>query len=55
MEAWRQRRTAERKHLEEQNEIRIDLTPTGLLMEGFNTQNACLVDILSEDSDLAPL
>jgi hypothetical protein len=38
MEAWRQRRSGEKKELVEQNENRIHLTPPGLLMEGVNTQ-----------------
>ena len=39
MEAWRQWRAGEKKKLVEHNEKRIDLTPTGLLMEGDYTQN----------------
>ena len=39
MEAWRQWRAGEKKKLVEHNEKRIDLTPTGLLMEGDFTQN----------------
>ena len=34
MEAWRQRRAGEKRQRLEQNETRIHLTPTGLLMEG---------------------
>ena len=37
MEAWRQRRAGEKKRRVEQNETRIHLTPTGLLMEGLYT------------------
>jgi len=37
MEAWRQRR-AKGKKLVQQNEPNLDLTPTGLLMEGVSTQ-----------------
>ena len=38
MEAWRQRRRAKGKKLVQQNEPNLDLTPTGLLMEGDFTQ-----------------
>jgi hypothetical protein len=37
MEAWRQRRRAKGKKLVQQNEPNLDLTPTGLLMEGVST------------------
>jgi hypothetical protein len=40
MEAWRQWPLGgERKNLVSRNEKRIDLTPTGLLMEGRYTEN----------------
>jgi len=48
MEAWRQRRLGGRKTFVSEKEPRTDyepripLTPTGLLMEGHNTQNAWL-------------
>jgi hypothetical protein len=34
MEAWRQRPLGGRRNVVSRNEKRIDLTPTGLLMEG---------------------
>src|ERR1700730_5938181 len=41
MEAWRQRPLGGRTNVVSRNEQRIDLTPTGLLMEGGYTQNPC--------------
>jgi hypothetical protein len=38
MEAWRQRPLGGRRNVVSRNEKRIDLTPTGLLMEGRYTQ-----------------
>jgi hypothetical protein len=37
MEAWRQRRSGKKKKRVQQNQTRIPLTPTGLLMEGHFT------------------
>jgi hypothetical protein len=43
MEAWRQWRPGgQRKTGVEQNETKIPLTPTGLLMEGHYKTNRCL-------------
>ena len=51
MEAWRQRPLGGRTNVVSRNEQRIDLTPTGLLMEGGYTQvphprpNECYGDV----------
>jgi hypothetical protein len=39
MEAWRQWLSAGETHFVQPSHRRIDLTPTGLLMEGLFTQN----------------
>jgi len=39
MEGWRQQRLGEEKNLVHKKSKRIDLTPTGLLMEGDYTQD----------------
>jgi hypothetical protein len=41
MQAWRRQRSGEKKKLVEQSEKRIDLTPTGLLMEGEYIRFRC--------------
>jgi hypothetical protein len=41
MEGWRQWRLGKEKSLVQRKNKRIDLTPTGLLMEGNFAQNPC--------------
>ena len=53
MEAWRQRLLGRRKNRVQRTHTRIDLTPTGLLMEGDSAQNASMsvIEMLRQPSE----